>query len=462
MKSSVETVSPTRVKLTVEVPFEELNDGILSAYKRIGSQVNIPGFRKGKVPSQIIDQRIGRPAVLEEAINELLPQVYESAIAENEIAVVSQPDVNVDEVKDGEPLTFTAEVDVKPEFELGDYAGIAVSVDDAEVSDEKVDEQLDELRKRFGTAVPVERPAKDDDVVLLDVEGTLDGVKLDEFSASAFSYEVGSAGMVSGADEAIRNLSEGESATFEFSPEEGEYEGKTIQIKLDVVGVRERTLPDADDEFAQMASEFDTLDELKADLRTRVERMALVEQGMAAREKVLDHMLEVVEVPIPESMLKSQVDEHFQDGHGDESHRSEVDENTRKAIKTQFILDKIADDEELAVGQAELTQWLVSQAPKYGMTPDQFADALVQAGQVQMAVADVRRGKALASVLQKAVVTDASGNEVNLSSLDEAVEAEEVEELVEELTEEIVEEAEEEVAEIAEIEEEVAAAAEKP
>ena len=462
MKSSVETVSPTRVKLTVEVPFEELNDGILSAYKRIGSQVNIPGFRKGKVPSQIIDQRIGRPAVLEEAINELLPQVYESAIAENEIAVVSQPDVNVDEVKDGEPLTFTAEVDVKPEFELGDYAGIAVSVDDAEVSDEKVDEQLDELRKRFGTAVPVERPAKDDDVVLLDVEGTLDGVKLDEFSASAFSYEVGSAGMVSGADEAIRNLSEGESATFEFSPEEGEYEGKTIQIKLDVVGVRERTLPDADDEFAQMASEFDTLDELKADLRTRVERMALVEQGMAAREKVLDHMLEVVEVPIPESMLKSQVDEHFQDGHGDESHRSEVDENTRKAIKTQFILDKIADDEELAVGQTELTQWLVSQAPKYGMTPDQFADALVQAGQVQMAVADVRRGKALASVLQKAVVTDASGNEVNLSSLDEAVEAEEVEELVEELTEEIVEEAEEEVAEIAEIEEEVAAAAEKP
>ena len=462
MKSSVETVSPTRVKLTVEVPFEELNDGILSAYKRIGSQVNIPGFRKGKVPSQIIDQRIGRPAVLEEAINELLPQVYESAIAENEIAVVSQPDVNVDEVKDGEPLTFTAEVDVKPEFELGDYAGIAVSVDDAEVSDEKVDEQLDELRKRFGTAVPVERPAKDDDVVLLDVEGTLDGVKLDEFSASAFSYEVGSAGMVSGADEAIRNLSEGESATFEFSPEEGEYEGKTIQIKLDVVGVRERTLPDADDEFAQMASEFDTLDELKADLRTRVERMALVEQGMAAREKVLDHMLEVVEVPIPESMLKSQVDEHFQDGHGDESHRSEVDENTRKAIKTQFILDKIADDEELVVGQAELAQWLVSQAPKYGMTPDQFADALVQAGQVQMAVADVRRGKALASVLQKAVVTDATGNEVNLSSLDEAVEAEEVEELVEELTEEIVEEAEEEVAEIAEIEEEVAAAAEKP
>ena len=448
MNSSVETLSPTRVKLTVEVPFDDMSDNIASAYKRIASQVNIPGFRKGKVPSAIIDQRVGRGAVLEEAINEVLPKAYDDAITENEVVAVGQPDVEVTEIADGEKFVFTAEVDVRPEFDLPDYTGIAVSVDDAEVNDEQVDEQLDALRKRFGTAVPVERAAADEDVVLLDVEGVLDGERLEEYSATALSYEVGSSGMVSGADEAIRGLSEGESAKFAVTPDEGGFSGTGIELTVDVKGVRERTLPDADDEFAQLASEFDTLDELKADLRTRVERMALVEQGMAAREKVLDHLLEAIEIPIPDSLVAAQTEEHFQDGHGDDDHKAEVEENTRKSIKTQFILDKIADAEELTVGQAELSQWLVTQAPRYGMTPDQFAEALVQAGQVQMAVADVRRGKALALVLQKADVTDASGNEVNLSALDEAVEEELIDELEEELEEEIIEEALEEAAEI--------------
>lgn len=458
MKTTVENISPTRVKLTVEVPFEDLQDNITSAYKRIGSQINIPGFRRGKVPSRVIDQRVGRLAVLEEAVNEFLPQAYDEAITQNEIFAVSQPQVEVDELVDGQPLVFKAEVDVRPEFEIGDYDGIAVTVDDAEVSDEKVAEQLDELRKRFATALPVERGAQDGDLVLIDVEGTLDGERLDEFCANAYSYEVGSAGMVSGADETLRGLSKGESGVFQFTPDEGEQSGKEISIKVDVQEVRERELPEADDEFAQLASEFDTLEELKADLRTRVERMALVEQGMAAREKVLEHLLDTIEFPIPESMLDAQVGEHFEDGHGDEEHRAEVVENTTRAIRTQFILDKIADAEELTVGQAELTQWLISQAPRYGMTPDQFADALVQAGQVQMAVADVRRGKALAAVLQKAKVTDESGNEVNLAELDAAVEDEIEEELVEELEEEIVEEALEEAAEIAEVEAEIAEA----
>ncbi len=453
MNSSVETLSPTRVKLTVEVPFDDMSENIASAYKRIGSQVTIPGFRKGKVPSAIIDQRVGRGAVLEEAINEALPGAYDAAVQENDLVAVGQPEVEVTEIADGDKFVFVAEVDIRPEFDLPDYTGIAVSVDDAEINDEKVDEQLDELRKRFGTAVPVERAAADEDVVLLDVVGTLEGERLEEYSATALSYEVGSAGMVSGVDEAIRGLSEGESANFTFTPEEGEFSGKEIELSIEVKGVRERSLPDADDEFAQFASEFDTLDELKADLRTKVERMALVEQGMAAREKVLEHLLEVIDIPIPESLVSAQTDEHFQDGHGDGDHKAEVEADARTSIKTQFVLDKIADAEALAVGQAELSQWLVTQAPRYGMTPDQFAEGLVQAGQVQMAVADVRRGKALAFVLQKAAVTDASGNEVNLSALDQAVEDELIDELEEELEDELIEEALEEAAEIEAIEE---------
>lgn len=459
MKSSVETLSPTRVKLTVEVPFEELADNVADAYKRIGSQVSVPGFRKGKVPSRIIDQRVGRGAVLEEAVNEALPKAYEGALEENKIVPLGQPDVDVTEVKDGESLTFTAEVDIRPEFELPDYHGIAVSVDDTEVTDSDVEEQLTELRKRFATTNPAERAAADGDIVIIDVVGTLEGAKLEDFSASGFSYELGSGGMVSGADEAIRGLSEEESATFTFTPEEGELEGKELIISVTVEAVKERDLPDSDDDFAQLASEFDTLTELQTDLRTRVERMRLVEQGMAAREKVLEHLLEVVDLPVPQGMLESQLGEHFKDGHGDDGHRAEVEDNAKKSIKTQFILDKIADTEELSVGQAELSQWLMTQAPQYGMSADQFAEALVQAGQVQMAVADVRRGKALAFVLQQAAVTDASGRVVDLSSLDDKPDQPSLEELIAAAAEQAVEESSEEVvAEAEEIVEEAEAA----
>jgi len=464
VKSTVENLNPTRVKLTIEVPFDEMGESIDAAYKRISSQVNVPGFRKGKVPSQIIDQRVGRGAVLEEAVNEILPAAYESAVAENELNIVSQPEVEVTEVSDNDKVVFTAEVDIRPEFEVADYSDISVEVEDSVVDDAKVDEQLDELRKRFGTAVPVDRAAADEDLVLIDVVGSLDGERIEDYCATALSYEVGSVGMVSGADEAIRGLSKDESTTFTFSPEEGEHVDREIELAVDVKEVRERSLPDADDEFAQLASEFDTLDELKADLRERVEKMALVEQGMAAREKVLDYLLENTEIHVPQSMLAAQVDEHFQDGHGgddDDAHRTEVEEDTSKAIKTQFILDKVADAEAVVVGQAELTQWLVSQAPRYGMTPDQFAEALVQANQVQMAVADVRRGKALASILHLATVTDASGNVVDLSSLDAALDEELEEEALEELEDEIVEEAIAEIAEIEALEEVIEAVGEE-
>ncbi len=438
MKSSVETLSPTRVKLTVEVPFDELNGSLAEAYKRIAAQVNVPGFRKGKVPAAIIDQRIGRGAVLDEAVNEALPRAYDSAVAENEIVALGQPNVDITELADGDKLVFTAEVDVRPEFDLPDYTGIKVAVDDKEVASSAVEEQLDALRKRFATATPVARAAQDEDLALIDVEGLLDGEKVDDFSATALSYEVGSGGMVAGADEALRGLSEGESATFSFTPDEGDYDGKEITVTVKVQGVRERCMPDADDEFAQLASEFDTLEELRDDLRIRVERMALVEQGMAAREKVMEALLELIDLPVPDGLVEAQLGEHFEDGHGDGGHRGEVEANVRKSIKTQFILDKIADSEDVSVGQAELTQWLVSQAPQYGLSPDQFADALVQAGQVPMAVADVRRGKALALVLQKADVTDASGNAVNLTELDRAVEEEVIEEAIEEAEEEAV------------------------
>ncbi len=421
MTSSVETLSPTRVKLTVDVAFDDHKDKIEKAYQSIASQVNIPGFRKGKVPASIIDQRFGRGAVLQEVINEVLPTEYDKAIAEHEVVALAQPAVEVTELNEDKNFVFTAEVDVRPEFDLPQYEGIPVEVKSVETTDEDVDEQLTELRKRFGSLANVERAAQDGDVVEIDVEG-LDGDQpVEQFSAMALSYEVGSSGMVEGADEALRGLSAGESASFNFTPPEGEFADKEIKINIEVKGVRERTLPDVDDEFAQLASEFDTVDELREDLVERVGKMKLVEQGMEAREKVIDQMLDSVEIPVPESVVEAQLGEHFQDGHGDDEHRQEVADETSKSIRTQFILDRIADEKELEVGQAELSQWLMSQAPRYGMTPDQFIQALLQGGQLEMAVADVRRGKALEHVLKTAVVTDDNGKEIDLSVLDEAV-----------------------------------------
>ena len=442
MKSTVENLSDTRVKLTVEIPFEDLQDSIQQAYKRIASQVNVPGFRRGKVPTRIIDQRFGRGVVLEEVVNAEVPKAYDEAVRSNELRPLGQPEVEVTQIEDGELIAFTAEVDVTPQFDLPDYKGLEVEVSDSVVSDEDVDEQVEQLRKRFATVTPVERAAETGDLVLVDVKGELDGEELEDFAGTALTFEVGAEGMIDGFSEAVTGKSEGDTVTFDHTPDEGPYEGKSISVTVDLKGVRERTLPEADDEFAQLASEFDTVAELRDDLRTKLQGNRLVEQGYEAREKLAERLLELVDFPLPEAFLQAQIGEHFADGHGDDEHRAEVEENTRQSLKTQLVLDKIADTEDLGVEQAELIQWLVQQAPRYGMSADQFANALAEAGQVGTAVADVRRGKALALVMQEAKVTDASGKTVDLSALDAGA----VDDLADAIEDEILEEEYEEAA----------------
>ena len=442
MKSTVENLSDTRVKLTVEIPFEDLQDSIQQAYKRIASQVNVPGCRRGKVPTRIIDQRFGRGVVLEEVVNAEVPKAYDEAVRSNELRPLGQPEVEVTQIEDGELIAFTAEVDVTPQFDLPDYKGLEVEVSDSVVSDEDVDEQVEQLRKRFATVTPVERAAETGDLVLVDVKGELDGEELEDFAGTALTFEVGAEGMIEGFSEAVTGKSEGDTVTFDHTPDEGPYEGKSISVTVDLKGVRERTLPEADDEFAQLASEFDTVAELRDDLRTKLQGNRLVEQGYEAREKLAERLLELVDFPLPEAFLQAQIGEHFADGHGDDEHRAEVEENTRQSLKTQLVLDKIADTEDLGVEQAELIQWLVQQAPRYGMSADQFANALAEAGQVGTAVADVRRGKALALVMQEAKVTDASGKTVDLSALDAGA----VDDLADAIEDEILEEEYEEAA----------------
>ena len=415
MKAAVEKLSSTRVKLTIEVPFADLQPSMDEAYKRIASQVNIPGFRKGKIPARIIDQRVGRAVVLEEAVNDAIPSTLAQALIENDIVQLSRPNVDVTQLDEEAGLIYTAELDIRPEFDLPKYSDLKVVVDNAEVTEEQVEEQLTALRARFGSLKPVEREARDTDTVLVDLRGSFEGVAVDDITANALSYEVGSDSMVPGFDEAVRGAKAGDVRTFVFTPTAGEYTGKQVEVEVTVTAVRERELPDADDSFAMMASEFDTIGELREDVRTRLGRLRLVEQAYQARELVQDELLGAIKMDVPEGAITDEIEQHFADGHGDEAHKAEFESNVRTGLKTRIVLDKIAETEDVQINDSELSQWLIQESQRYGMSPDQFANELVQAGQIEAAIAEVRRAKALATVLESVQVVDKSGKAIDLN-----------------------------------------------
>ena len=425
MKHDLETISPTRVKLTVEVAFDELKPSMDEAYKRIGSQVTIPGFRKGHVPARVIDQRFGRAAVLDEAVNEAVPQFLDDAIRMAEIVPVSRPEVEVTELADGDKLTFTAEMDIRPSFDVPDWSGLRVEVDAATPTAADIDAQVEALRSRFATLTDVDRAAKDGDVLLVDIAGaTPEGDALEDLTGNALSVELGNDSILPGFDDAVRGAKKGDERTFEFTPQNGDWAGIPLVVTVKVIGVRERVLPPLDDDFAQLASEYDTVAELREDATKHLERMNRLQQGSQARQKVHEALLTLVDIPLPEGVIAAEVENHFSDGHGHhgdgdaDAHRAEVEQQARESLKGQFILDKIADTEQVSVGESELSAWLVQQAPQYGMGPEEFAQALVQAGQVPMAIQDIRRAKTLALVLEQASVVDANGKAVDLNELE--------------------------------------------
>ncbi|HEX6918218.1 MAG TPA: trigger factor [Phycicoccus sp.] len=419
MKSAVETLSPTRVKLTVEVPFEELRPMLDQAYKTIASQIQVPGFRRGKVPSRIIDQRVGRGAVVQEAVNEALPKFFAEAVEAEEVRAIGQPDVDITAVplEEGQDLEFTVETDVRPEIELPELEGMAVEVDAVEVTDADVEERLTSLRERFGTLVGVERAVEDGDHVSIDLSAEIDGEEID--SVSGVSYEVGSGNMLDGMDEALVGMSAGETKTFTAPLAGGDREGQEAECTVTVQSVKERELPELDDEFAQLASQFDTLEELRADLVTQVEQSKRYEQGIQARDRLLEKLLESVEVAVPDGIVEAEVHSHLEGENrlDDDEHRAEVDESTRRALRAQFLLDAIAEKLEVRVEQPELIEYLVMSAQQYGMDPNQFAQAIDQQGQIPAMVQEVARRKALAAVLDSAKVTDTAGAAVDLDAL---------------------------------------------
>jgi trigger factor len=436
VKSTVEHLSPTRVKINVEVSFDELKPDFDRAYKKIAQQVRIPGFRPGKAPARILEQRLGRGAVLDEVVSEAVPAKYVEFVSSGEVRPLGRPEIEVTKIEDGDHLVFTAEVDVRPEIEMPAFGELAVSVDDAEVTDAEVSEQLDGLRSRFGTLTGVDRPAQQDDFVALDLSATVDGEEVEELATTGLSYQIGSGQLIEGIDDALIGASSGEERVFTTALVAGQHAGQQAEVTAKVQAVKERELPAADDEFAQLASEFDTLDELRADLRERLGRVKAMQQGAQARDKVLKTLLATTEVPLPEAIVDVELKackhnalhafEHDeqrlgqwleQQGQSAEEFETNLRNGAQETVKARLLLDAIADAEKLSVTDDELTEQIVYQAQRHGVSPNEYVQRAQEAGELGAMYADIRRGKALVTVVRQATVTDATGNPVDIEAL---------------------------------------------
>jgi trigger factor len=437
--STVEQLSPTRVKITVEVPFADLKPSMDKAYREIAKSVNIPGFRNGKVPPMVIDQRFGRGAIIQEALNEALPQFYGKAVQENDLTPLAQPDVEVTRLEDGDLIEFTAEVDVRPEFDLPAFDTLHVSVDALESTDAQVDEQVDLLRHRFGSRTPVERPVADGDVITIDLAASKGGEEIEDAKAEGMDYTVGSGQMLDGLDDAVTGLSTGESATFVSTLVGGPLKGDEVDVTVTVTKVQEEELPEPDDEFAQLASEFDTIEEMRADLGTRVTQMARLEQASKARDAVLEDLISKLDLEVPEGVLAGELEarregiqnqlaqagltlEQYlidtEDEQDEATFWADVEKRSGDALKAQIILDKVADENQIAVDQNDLTQHIIRKAQQEGTSPNQIAEHMQEhPHHIQEYMIEIRRGKALALIVEAATVTDSNGEPINLAGL---------------------------------------------
>ncbi len=435
MKTDVEELGPTRVKLTIEVPFEELKGSLDKAYREVARQVRVPGFRPGRVPPRIIDQRFGRGMVLEQAVNDAVPQLYGQALQDNDVFALGQPDVEITKLEDGEELAFTAEVDVRPRFEIPDLHGLPVTVDTAVVTPDEVEEYIGGLRERFASLRGVDRPVQDGDYTSIDLSASVNGEPVDDAQVSGYSYQVGSGSLLDGLDEALTGMSAGESKTFSAELVGGEHGGELADVTVTAHSVKVKDLPELDDEFAQSASEYDTLGEFRAGTRAQLENMKRMQQVGQARERALDAVLSKIEIPLPDSMVNSEIqmrheslDEQLEragtsmddylasSGQSAEQVDNDITDGARRSVKAGFVLDQLARQEELNIEQDELNSFVIEQAYRMGVQPDRLAQELADRGQIGSVITEVLRGKALTLITERATVTDEAGQPVDIEA----------------------------------------------
>lgn len=434
MKSTVEQLSPTRVRINVEVPFAELEPDFQRAYKELAKQVRLPGFRPGKAPAKLLEARIGREAMLDQIVNDALPSRYGQAVAESDVQPLGRPNIEVTKKEYGQDLQFTAEVDIRPKISPPDLSALTVSVDPIEIGEDDVDAELQSLRTRFGTLTAVDRPVAVGDVVSIDLSATVDGEDIPNAAAEGLSHEVGSGRLIAGLDDAVVGLSADESRVFTAKLAAGEHAGQEAQVTVTVRSVKERELPEPDDEFAQLASEFDSIDELRASLSDQVRQAKRAQQAEQIRNATIDALLEQVDVPLPKSYVQAQFDSVLHSALSGLNHdearfnellveqgssRAAFDAEARTAsekdVKRQLLLDALADELQVQVGQDDLTERLVTTSRQYGIEPQQLFGYLQERNQLPTMFADVRRELAIRAAVEAATVTDSDGNTIDTS-----------------------------------------------
>jgi trigger factor len=438
VKTDVEELSPTRVRLTVEVPFEELKTSLDHAYREVGRQVRIPGFRPGHVPRQVLDARVGRGAVLEHAINEAVPDLYAKAVREAQVVALGQPEVEITKLDDGAEMAFTAEVDIRPAFELPDIEQLQVVVDNADVDVDQVEEYLKALRERFASLRSVSRPVESADYVSIDLSAQVDGEDVADAQATGISYEVGSGTILDGLDEALVGMSADETATFASELAGGEHAGSQADVTVTVRSVKVKDLPELDDDFAQSASEYNTVGELRSNTRKQMEAMRKSGQAGQARDRAIEALLDQIDMPLPEAVVDHEI-EHRHESLDEELERagltlddylagrdvsqadldSEIGDEVRRSVKARFILDQFAEQEDLSVEQGELARYVTQLAYQQGVSPDALAAQLTNSGQLGAVMSDVIRSKAADLLASRVKVTDEAGRKVEIGREDE-------------------------------------------
>jgi trigger factor len=435
VKTDVEELSPTRVRLSVEVPFDELKPSLDKAYREVGRQVRIPGFRPGRVPPPVIDRRVGRDVVVSQAVNDAIPDLYAKAVADGDVYALGQPEVEITSIDDGKELTFTVEVDIRPRFELPDFSTLSVTVDDTVVTPDEVAEYLGSLQERFASLKGVQRPVQPDDYVSIDLSATSDGKPVEDAQASGLSYQIGSESLLDGLDTALTGLAAGDSTTFRTELAGGEFAGREADVTVTVHSVKVKEVPGLDDDFAQLASEFDTLGELRADTRANLERMKTMQQVVQARDRALDALLDTIDIPLPDSVVQDEAKQNREsvmqqleragatlEGYLEMSNQTaeqfeaDIDQRARRSVKVSLVLDQLARTEELGVDQAELSAYVTRQAEQMGVAPERLAQQLADSGQLSYAAAEVLRGKAMNLIAERVKVTDASGHDVDVKA----------------------------------------------
>ncbi|MDO5033985.1 MAG: trigger factor [Actinomycetaceae bacterium] len=424
MKSTVENLEPTRVKVTVEVPYEELKKDMDAAYRDIAKQVDVPGFRRGKVPARVIDQRFGRVAVIEQVVNEVLPKFYSQVVAENDLRVMSQPDVEVTEIPNatgplGGQLVFVAEVPVIPPFELPSVDGVELEVDPIEITDEDVEKELDELLTRFATLKTIDREAAEGDFATIDMVAMIGDEEID--SVSDVSYEIGSNSMLEGMDEALTGASAGDEIKFTTKLAGGDHKGEEAEVTINVSALKARELPEADDDFAQMVSEFDTIEELREDLKTQSGNRKRADQALQARDRLLDHILNEIDLQLPESIVEAQA-KIAVPVEASEEELAEAKEKASRRLAEQVVLEELAAEVKPNITQQELFDFMMQTSQMYGID---MGEMFQNNEQIQNMVAELSRTKALALTLAKVTVKDTEGEEVDLSEFTRDPSAEE-------------------------------------